>query len=166
MRNEWSAMATDSEMDHARQLAERIVGDDVARGWKMYFQPGRGEDRMAVNVRGFLAEMIAARLTGLPRNENLLGAHYRRSSKPQDIGRSVEVRNQRNHKGPLYVYKTDPAHHLALLVTGSGRGPYVLRGWIPVAIAQDGRFHDESLKYPAFAVPQADLTPMPLPPDA
>lgn len=129
----------------------------------MYFQPGYGESRLDVNERGFAAELVASRLTGLPRNGKRLGADYKRRDKPHDIGERTEVRNQRDHAGPLYVYEADARHHLALLLTGHGRKAYVMRGWIDVADARRDEWWNESLRQPCWSVSQADLQPLPLP---
>ncbi len=132
----------------------------------MYFDPGGGESRLDVNVRGFAAEIAAARATGLPLNEELLDVTtYRREDKPSDIGRRTEVRSTRSPMGPLYVYEGDPVRdRLALLVTGARR-VFTIVGWISMRDAKDKNRWCTDLRYPAFVTEQYDLRPLPMPED-
>jgi hypothetical protein len=156
---------TDDEVMLAVDKAVAIVGMDVARGWQMYFDPGTGESRLDVNIRGFAAEIAAARMTGLPLNEGVLTATYRRSQKPADIGRRVEVRSS---LGPfLYGYRNDPITRCMALVTGDRFGPFEFQGWIEARDLQRPEHWKQppQVRYAAWVVPANRLQPLPLPAD-
>jgi hypothetical protein len=133
----------------------------------MYFDPGGGEDRMDVNVRGFAAELAAHRVTGAVLNWDYLPEDYRRKDKPPDLGRRTEVRNAKSHQGRLWASKADPATNVFLLVTGTVP-TFRIRGWVEgsdLKIA-DRREMPPAVRYPGFFIDALDLNPLPLPEDA
>jgi len=122
------------------------------------------EGELAAKARGIVAELVASRLTGLPHNKGYLRSSYRRSRKRADIGENVEVRNTKDHTGPLVLYDNDPDERVALLVTGID--PFVLRGWIRVEHGKLRHLYKRDGDLEKWIVPQSMLHPMPLPVDA
>jgi hypothetical protein len=140
-----------------------MMVENEERGWKSKYIP-RGKTELEMKARGVVAELVAARLTGLRHHKAYLSKSYRRSRKKADIGDNVEVRNTSHHDGDLMLYDNDPYERIALLVTGED--PFVLRGWI---LVEDGKRRDLYRKEPEparWVVPQEMLHPMPLPPGA
>lgn len=161
----WSARATREEVARAWERARAIVAQDEAEGRTPKYVP-RGKTMTEMHARGQLAEIVAARLTGLPHHTALMRRGYRRSQKKADIGH-VEVRNTRRHDGGLAIYENDPPMRVVLLVTG--HDPFVLRGWIRAADGRHPRFWDPfrnqgGAEEPRWTVPQDHLHPMPVPP--
>lgn len=153
---------TAAEMQEARQRAERIVADDTRAGWKMKFDPGSGEDRLAVNVRGFAAEIAAARVTGLHWNDEFLADGYAGTDKRPDLGRRTEVRNALRANGRLFSYQNDRDEWDYLLVTGAGP-EFVVAGWMPGAELRRADHWREppEVRLAAYAVEQRQLRPLP-----
>jgi hypothetical protein len=125
-RPRWASKATREEWDYAYKRAARILKENDEAGRQTKFTL-RFEQRLDTRARSIVAELVAARLTGLPFNAEYLKSGYRRSRKKADIGH-VEVRNTRDHLGDLAIYPNDPDRRVVLLVTGVD--PFVLRGWI------------------------------------
>lgn len=137
-----------------------MVEENDQRGWKTKYVPA-GKTEVEMKARGIMAEVIAARLTGLRHDKMFLKAGYTRRKKRADIGTNVEVRNTARHDGALALYDNDPDSRIALLVTGTD--PFTLRGWI---LVRDGRLRKFYRKEPPperWLVPQEMLNPMPLP---
>lgn len=158
----WSTRATPDEWSKAYKRATRIKEENDARGWQSKFNSG--DKQLEYLARGVVAEMVAARLTGLKHDQRFLTSGYRRSSKKADIGSNVEVRNTRYHDGELALYDNDPDERIALLVTGED--PFVIRGWIRVKHGRLRKLYRKSPSPGRWLVPQEMLHPMPLPPEA
>lgn len=158
----WSTRGTAQEWDRAYRRAAKIIKENDERGWKSKFIPGEGE--LKAKARGIMAEIIAARLTGLDHNLTYLRSGYRRSKKKADIGGNVEVRNTKYHDGDLALYDNDPDDRIALLVTGVD--PFVIRGWIRVKHGRKRELYRAKPEPGRWLVPQSMLHPMPLPDDA
>jgi hypothetical protein len=136
-----------------------MIKENNERGWKSKYIPREGQ--LAAMSRGIVAEIVAARLTGLPYPKAYLGPGYRRSRKKADIGKNVEVRNTKDHRDDLALYDNDPDDRIALLVTGTD--PFVLRGWIRVRHGRIKRFYQRRDGLERWLIPQEILHPMPLP---
>jgi len=158
----WSTRAESRESEEALRRAVKIIKDNTEHGWKSKYIPREGE--LAAKARGIVAELVASRLTGLPHNKGYLRPSYRRSRKRADIGENVEVRNTKDHTGPLVLYDNDSDERVALLVTGID--PFVLRGWIRVKHGKLRHLYKRDGDLEKWSVPQSMLHPMPLPVDA
>lgn len=158
----WSARATRDEWELAFKRARQIIKENEERGWKTKYIP-RGKTELEMKARGVVAEIVAARLTGLEWDQTLLRKGYKRRRKRADIGSNVEVRNTQHHDGDLALYDNDPDHRIALLVTGTD--PFTLRGWGIVRKIRKAKYFRTG-EPNRWVVPQSELNPMPLPPDA
>ncbi len=158
---------TPSEMAQAERRAEAVVAMDRARDWRVKFNTG-SESRMAINVRGFAAEIAAANATGLRLNwDTLLPSTYRRRDKPPDIGARVEVRNALRMNGQLWADPKERRDWLYLLL--AGRGPvFKIGGWMEGAelFTGDRWMEPPLVRYPGYFAWQSDLAPLPIPGDA
>lgn len=157
---------TDDELSKATARAEHIVSVDTGRGWQVKFNTG-SETRLDINVRGFAAEIAAARATGLRLNWGLLGDTYRRRDKPPDIGRRTEVRNAVRSNGLLWADPRERRDWTYLLVTGSRRR-FVVAGWVEGReLMQTCNWREPPIvRYAGFFLPQSELRPLPMPDDA
>lgn len=153
----WETYATDDELERARIRGREQRRDALSRGSRERFDSLDDEEIQDTHFLGALGEIIASRVTGL----RLVGGR-----KLQDIGERTEVRTTDHPQGKLPIRKADPVHRCALLVTGSGRGPFCLRGWIEIADARRIGRVETSWRYPVIAIPQSALRPLPLPDDA
>lgn len=158
----WSARATKEEWELAFKRARQIIKENDERGWKTKYIP-RGKTEVEMKARGVVAEIVAARLTGLDWDQTMLRKGYRRRRKRADIGNNVEVRNTAKADGDLALYDNDPAHRIALLVTGVD--PFTIRGWGIVKRIKKAKYF-RSGEPSRWLIPQSDLNPMPLPDDA
>jgi hypothetical protein len=158
----WSTRATPKEWEEAFERSRTIIKKNEARGWQTKYTPPEG--KLLAGARGIVAEIIAARLTGLPHDKSYLHEGYQRRAKRPDIGHNVEVRQTKHHDGDLSLYDNDPDDRLVLLVTGID--PFVLRGWIRARHGKSRKFYRSSRGADRWAVPQSLLHPMPLPPGA
>jgi len=158
---------TDDEIDRAERRANMIMKADVSRGWTMYFQPGGGETRLDVNIRGCGAELAASRATGLKIDWSYLPATYRRRDKRPDMGKRTEVRNARKSPGLLWASETDPVSRVFLLVTGM-MPTFQVHGWLEgTDLMEPLNWRDKPrVRYPGYFADSIDLNCLPLPPDA
>lgn len=159
----WSARATPDEWAMAYRRASKMIKENDERGWKTKYVP-KGKTELEMKARGIVAEIVAARLTGLKWDRSMLKSGYRRRRKRADIGTNVEVRNTQRNDGPLALYENDPDHRIALLVTGTD--PFTLRGWGVVKKLRRREFFTRDREPHRWLIPQELLSPMPLPPDA
>lgn len=155
------------EIERAGKRASKIVTEDISRGYRQYFDPGTGESRMDINIRGFGAELAGRRATNLELHWNYLPRSYRRRDKAADLGQRTEVRNARRAHGRLFANDHDPIDRVFLLVTGS-MPTFDVRGWIEGVdlMVPEHWFEPPDVRYAGFFVDAADLNPLPLPEDA
>lgn len=158
---------TADEIRRANERAEVILEEDIGRGYQMYFQPGKGEDRLSVNIRGFGAELAAARVTGLELDWSYLASSYRRSEKRPDLGLRTEVRNAKSADGRLWASRYDHIENVFLLVTGS-MPTFTVRGWIEghELLVPENHLSPPEVRYAGWFMRPEDLNPFPLPEDA
>jgi len=138
------------------------VGEDRRRraielGRRCQYGERSTEQRHASDVAGAIGELVYARYSGQPWDEE-----FRTTTGHTDFG-DLEVRHAALHDYALIVRPTDPDGIRVALVTGMGPS-YALRGWIRVVDAR----REEWLKDCAVArrprvwfVPQSALTPFP-----
>jgi hypothetical protein len=151
---------TPAEVERVRRLAEKTS----VRGWTGRFEP-RGETRLDVDMRGFGAELAAARALGLKWSATVYSRSKARS-KPPDLGEAIEVKHSKWSDGPLYVYPNEPRDRIHVLVIG--RIPeYRIAGWIRAGDARRPEFWHEppEVRAAAWAVPQEALAGLPVPAD-
>ena len=74
-----------------------------------------------------------------------------------DVGSMFEVKWTKYDAGSLIIYDNDRNTDIAILVTG--RSPnYVIKGWIPIAIAKDKRWRRRD--QPTYWIDQYNLHPI------
>jgi hypothetical protein len=159
---EWTL--TEDEMANAAEHAQKVVAHARDRGMNNKFTP-RGESMEAVHARGFAAELAASHATGLEAHWRLLPPGYRRQDKAPDIGTKVEVRSAKFASGRLVARPGDPIDWYYLLVSGLGPRCMVW-GWLSGYELMVPHRWEEDDPPPAWFAKQADLKPLPLPPDA
>lgn len=104
-------------------------------------------------AESIVAEILVARYFGLkdfdPRDSKF--------KQTADVGSGIEVKWTRYDSGQLIIYPSDRNTDIAVLVTGSSPN-YMIRGWIPVAIAKRDRFKHSH--QPTWWVTQINLQPI------
>jgi len=150
---------TPAEIVRVRQRAEEIMRIDHERGWSMKHEPPPGETELDVKIRGYAAELVAAKVTGLSLNWDYLPKDYVRAKKRPDIGRRTEVRNTK----VLRSYPGEAKSFVYLWVTG--RVPtFTVTGWIEGVDLMVPE--NENLTWGGYDIGPGGLNPLPLPEDA
>jgi len=99
------------------------------------------------------AEYAVARYLGYE-DFNPLDSKFKATA---DVGAIFEVKWTKYDAGSLIIYDSDRNCDIAILVTG--RSPnYVIKGWIPVAVAKDKRWR--RVDQPTYWVEQYNLHPI------
>lgn len=158
---------TDAQMERGRAHAVKVIDRARERGLHHTSptgnRPGRPPE-LERTVVGFLGEIAAADLTGLPWRPA-----YWTGRKLADIGARVEVRSTRTLNYPLHLYPRDRRSFVFLLM--QTWRPDFRRwraiGWMEGADLVDPRYVvDEDDGRPVYAAPRIALHPLPLPPDS
>lgn len=163
----------DDELERVWRRARTAVADSRGAGWALKL-PADREAALEMNARGFGAELSLSRLTGLEWHEAPVKTRgYRRSAKPPDVGRRVEVKTTWYRDGVLRAYDGDRADFVFVLMIGrlptfecvgwmEGRELLVPSRWSETP--RGGRARTRT--NPGWSATQDELRPLPLPDDA
>lgn len=99
------------------------------------------------------AEIAVAKYFGIS-DFNPRASRFKRTA---DVGSIIEVKWTKYDQGSLIIYDSDRNTDIAILVTGKSPN-YVLKGWIPVAIAKNQRWRRRD--QPTYWVEQYNLHPI------
>lgn len=112
------------------------------------------QERVAEEAEGVAAEWAVAKYYRKPFDPTESNEKYKNQA---DVGNGLEVRWTKWNDGHLIIYEYDRKSDIAILVTGKSP-TYVIKGWIPVAVAQKDRYRHHS--QPTWWVAQHHLQPI------
>jgi hypothetical protein len=112
------------------------------------------QERVVEEAESVAAEWAVSKYYDLPFDPVKSNEHYKNKA---DVGNAIEVKWSKYHDGHLIVYEYDRISDIAVLVTGKSPA-YVIKGWIPVAVAQKPRYRHTS--QPTWWVSQNHLQPI------
>jgi hypothetical protein len=163
--NDWKYTLTPDEMDMILEHVRAIKGYNDHEGYPDTWPIG-GESDFEIKFRGYAAEYVASKLTGLPWRKTMFGSGFK-ERKACDIGQRTEVRNAKKTNGRLGGFnpkKHDDPRYVYLLVTGLPPTFWV-RGWLEGTELAEMPM-DYSVPSPARFARIDQLHEMPLPEDA
>lgn len=111
-------------------------------------------ERVAEEAEGLAAEWVVSKYFGLEFDALESNNKYKKEA---DVGNGLEVKHTKWADGSLIVQEYDRRSDIAVLVVGKSP-TYVIKGWIPVAMAQKDRYRHST--QPNWWVSQNNLQPI------
>jgi hypothetical protein len=144
----------EQEWDAARVALERVEEiDGKADHISRYNKTLNFHDYITETAESIGAEYAVARYFGI-QDFTARDSRFKRTA---DVGSIIEVKWTKYDSGSLIIYDTDRNTDIAILVTGKSPN-YVLKGWIPIAIAKNQRWRRRD--QPTYWVEQYHLHPI------
>ena len=112
------------------------------------------QERVCEESESVAAEWAVAKYYNLPFNPAQSNNHFKQKA---DVGNALEVKWTKYTDGSLIIYESDRVSDIAVLVVGKSP-TFVIKGWIPVAMAQRERYRHSS--QPTWWVRQNNLQPI------
>ena len=112
------------------------------------------QERVCEESESVAAEWAVAKYYNLPFNPAQSNNHFKQKA---DVGNALEVKWTKYTDGSLIIYESDRVSDIAVLVVGKSP-TFVIKGWIPVAMAQRERYRHSS--QPTWWVSQNNLQPI------
>ena len=112
------------------------------------------QERVAEEAESVAAEWVVSKYYNLPFDPVQSNEHYKTKA---DVGNGIEVKWSNWHDAHLIIGQGDRKSDIAVLVVGKAPA-YVIKGWIPVAVAQKDRYRHAS--QPTWWVNQNHLQPI------
>jgi len=112
------------------------------------------QERVCEEAESVAAEWAVAKYYGLPFEPAEANNHFKNKA---DVGNALEVKWTKYPDGSLIIYESDRKTDIAVLVVGKSPS-YVIKGWIPVTMAQRDRYRHAS--QPTWWVSQNHLQPI------
>jgi hypothetical protein len=144
----------EQEWEAARVALERVEEIDASADHiSRYNKALNFHDFITETAESIGAEYAVARYFGIAD----FTARDSRFKRTADVGSIIEVKWTKYDSGSLIIYDTDRSTDIAILVTGKSPN-YVLKGWIPIAIAKNQRWRRRD--QPTYWVEQYHLHPI------
>ena len=112
------------------------------------------QERVCEESESVAAEWAVAKYYDLPFDPMKANNHFKNKA---DVGNALEVKWTKYTDGSLIIYESDRVSDIAVLVVGKSP-TFVIKGWIPVAMAQRERYRHSS--QPTWWVSQNNLQPI------
>lgn len=112
------------------------------------------QERVAEEAESVAAEWSVAKYYNLPFDPMKSNDNFKDKA---DVGNAIEVKWTKWNDGHLIIYESDRKTDIAVLVIGKSP-TYVIKGWIPVSVAQKERYRHA--QQPTWWVAQHHLQPI------